>query len=544
MKYAIGIDFGTSSGRVLIVNAYTGSIAGISVCPYQHKVIEERLYEQPIPAGFSLQNSKDYMDVLKNGISEVLSNAKIDPKDIVGIGIDFTSSTMMVTDEHFVPLSWKEEHRHNPHAYVKLWKHHGASDEANRMMEAAAPDLHRYLGNYGLKVNSEWMIPKILELKNKAPDILKESAYIIEAGDWIVSKLTGGNVRSNCARGYKSFWNESDGFDFEFYEKTDPDLPDIIRAKCDGALVKIGQQAGLLTREMSQWLGLPANIPVAPAIIDAHSAVLGVGSTEHGQFTMVMGTSTCHLMLHQEQKQIPGISGSVRDAIIPGLYAYEAGQSAVGDLFESVVNQVPKEYADEAQQRNLSIYDLLEMKASRKKVGEIGVIALDWHNGNRSPLSDSDLTGVIIGQTLHTKPEDIYRAYMEATAFGTRMIMSSYEEYGLQVNEVFACGGLPQKNSLLIQIYADILNKPIHISNSDYAPAIGAAILGAVAGGQYEQVRDAVANMKQPLLKTVLPIRENVEKYNGLFQIYKDLHNYFGIDNRRILGSLQEIAER
>lgn len=538
MKYSIGIDFGTASGRVLIVNSKTGKIEGMSVCEYKSGVIEEKLFNTPLPKDFSLQDSNDYLDVLKIGIPKALNEAGVSPNNIIGIGVDFTSSTMIVTDKDFIPLNWKSEHQNNPHAYVKLWKHHGANEEVKQILAAATEDISHYLGTYGFNVSSEWMIPKILELKNKAPNTLNETAYIMEAGDWVVSKLVNDNIRSNCARGYKSFWNEEDGFDFSFFEKIDKDLPNIIREKFDGRLVKIGQRAGVLSKEMSEKIGLPAGIPVAPAIIDAHSSLLGIGAVKEKQLTMVMGTSTCHIMLNREQKKIPGISGSVKGAIIPDLYAYEAGQSAVGDLFQFVVNQAPKEYVDEATDRNISIYDLLEEKTAKQEVGETGLIALDWHNGNRSVLSDSNLSGVLIGQRLHTRIEDVYRAYMEATAFGTKMIMNLYEEHGMAVNEVFACGGLPKKNTLLMQIYADILDKPVIVSDSDYAPAIGAAILGAIASEEYKDIGEAIAHMKQPMLKKVYPMAKNTEKYKQLFYTYKELHDYFGVTNKEIMHHL------
>src|SRR5699024_8777460 len=253
---------------------------------------------------------------------------------------------------------------------------------------------------------------------------------------------------------------------------------------------------------------------VGVAIIDAHSAILGVGASQSNQLTMVMGTSTCHMMLNNKEIQVPGISGVVKDGIIPGLYAYEAGQSAVGDLFGWYTEQVPQDFCDEAKQMNMSVFDLLEKRASQKSPGESGLIALDWHNGNRSVLSDADLTGLLVGLTFHTKPEDIYRAYLEATAFGAKIIIDNYQNWGLPIEEIFACGGLPQKNPLLMQIYADVLNTDIHVSSSDYAPAIGAAILGAVAAGYteggYNHLEAAVYNMKQPFQKTYRPIKENV----------------------------------
>lgn len=544
MKYSLGIDFGTGSGRVLVVNIDTGHIASMSVVKYKNGTIANQLYHQPIPSTFALQNASDYMDVLKFGIPDALQKAGINSDQIVGLGVDFTSSTVVVTDENFDPLSEQDKFKHHPHAYVKLWKHHGAAKEADHIYSVAKQHDEKWLANYGLNVSSEWMIPKVMELVNDAPDILNETAYIMEAGDWIVSKLVNENVRSNCGRGFKTFWNEEDGFYDDFYEKIDPQLPTVIKEKLEGRLVKIGEKAGNLSQEMSKLIGLPAGLPISTAIIDAHSALLGVGSEKQNEFTMVMGTSTCHLMLHQEQKEVKGISGSVKDAIIPGLYAYEAGQSAVGDLFEHAVNLVPAKYEEEAAQRGVSVHQLLEEKAAHKRVGESGLVALDWHNGNRSLLSNSHLRGMIIGKTLYTKIEDIYRAYMEATAFGTKMIMNSYEDSGLEVDTVFACGGLPQKNALLMQIYADILNKPVHVSATDYASGIGAAILGAVAGQAHPTIEKAVDQMKQPFLKTVEPIKENVETYKELFSIYKEIHDHYGIHQQQTMMKLHDLAHR
>ena len=543
MNYAIGIDFGTGSGRVLIVNINTGEVIAMSVVEYKSGTIQSSLKNKPIPNTYALQDATDYMDVIMEGIPAALKQARINKEDIIGLGVDFTSSTVVIADEQLQPLSTKENFKSNPHAYVKLWKHHGASEEAEEMYEIAKNNNSNWLGNYGYNVSSEWMIPKVLELIHQAPEVLRETAYIMEAGDWIVSNLIDENVRSNCARGFKTFWNEEEGFFYDYYEKLHPDLPNVIKEKLEGRLVKIGEQAGTLTSKMSQMLGLPEGLPVASAIIDAHSALLGVGSIQKKQLTMVMGTSTCHLMLHEDQKQIPGISGSVKDAIVPELYAYEAGQSAVGDLFAHVVHQAPESYAEEARKRNISIHTLLEEKAAIKRAGEAGIVALDWHNGNRSILSNSDLRGLLIGQTLHTKAEDIYRAYMEATAFGTKMVADSYKNWGMQIEEIYACGGLPQKNALLMQIYADILYKPIHVSAPDYAPAFGAAILGAVAGKGHETIEDAVEHMKQALLKTVYPIEENVAIYRELFEIYKELHDFYGKTRPDIMQKLKEIAE-
>lgn len=541
MKYSIGVDYGTGSGRVLIIEVESGKIVGKSVVKYRTNV-EQNLINEDIPGTFSLQNAADYMEVLEEGIPIAIKEAAVDKKQIIGLGIDFTSSTSVVTDKRLNPLNIQKDFENNPHAYVKLWKHHGASNETEKMSKVAELNNNRWTKNYGLNISSEWLIPKVLELKNKSPEVLEKADYIMEAGDWVVSNLIEENVRSNCSRGFKAFWNEEYGFSYDFFEKIDKDLPKIVREKLEGRLVKIGKRAGGISSNMSERLNLPKNLPVAPAIIDAHSSLLGVGSSKKKQLTMVMGTSTCHLMLHDKQKQIPGISGSVKNAIVPGLYAYEAGQSAVGDLFEHIIKQIPESYSKEADRKNISVYKLIEEKAATKKPGEAGILALDWHNGNRSILSDSDLSGMLVGLTLKTKFEDIYRAYMEATAFGAKKIIETYENWGMQIDTIFAAGGLPQKNDLLMQIYADILNRPIKVSASDYASGVGAAILGSVAGGIYKTVEDAVNHMKQPILKTVYPKSENVVIYEKLYKLYKDVHDFYGVKQADIMKQLKKTS--
>lgn len=540
MRYSIGIDFGTGSGRVLILDTESGNIVGKHIVKYRSNV-EQNLINKEIPHTFSLQNAADYMEVLVEGIPRAMREAKINKNQIIGLGIAFTSSTSVVADKYLNPLNFQKRFENNPHAYVKLWKHHGASNEAENMYKIAQANNNNWIKNYGFNVSSEWLIPKVLELKNSSPEVLKEATYIMEGGDWIVSCLINENVRSNCARGFKAFWNEKEGFSYDFFEKTDTNLPKIVQEKLEGRLVKIGEQAGIIAPNMSEKLNLPKNLPVAPAIIDAHSSLLGIGSIKKKQLTMVMGTSICHLMLHDQQKSIPGISGSVKDAIAPKLFAYEAGQSAVGDLFEHVIERIPKSYSEDAVKRNISVYQLLEEKAAAKKPGETGVISLDWHNGNRSVLSNSDLSGVLVGLTLKTKIEDIYRAYMESTAFSAKKIIETYEKWGMQIDTIFAAGGLPQKNNLLMQIYADVLNRPIQISSSDYASGIGAAILGSVSGGAHSTIEDAVNYMKQPILKTIFPKYENVVIYKKIYEIYKELHDFYGIKQVSIMEQLKKL---
>lgn len=484
MTYSIGIDFGTGSGRAFLINTENGEIEEQYIRNYTHGTIEGELGGEKLPQNFALQNANDYMEIIEIGIPTIIEKANISVSEIVGIGIDFTSSTVIFVDEQMEPIHNKSGFQDNPHAYVKLWKHHGAQDEADLLFKTALEGKNRWLGYYGFNVSSEWMIPKIMEVNNKAPEVMAVTANIMEAGDWIVNRLTGQNVRSNCGLGFKSFWEAETGFHYDLFDKVDSDLSDIVRTKVDAPVVSIGDSVGTLCKEMAEKLGLSPDTQVSPFIIDAHASLLGIGSEKDKEMTMVMGTSTCHLMLNKKQHKVPGISGSVKGAIIPDLYAYEAGQTAVGDLFEYVAKQAPYDYVKAAESRGISIFDLLNEKAAQLYPGESGLIALDWHNGNRSVLSDSNLKGSLFGMTLQTRHEEIYRAYLEATAFGAKMIMQQYQGWQMEVDHVFACGGIPKKNGLLMEIYANILNKKITVIDSEYAPAIGAAILGAICGGR------------------------------------------------------------
>ncbi|CEF19711.1 ribulokinase [Staphylococcus xylosus] len=541
MTYSIGIDFGTGSGRAFLINTENGEIEEQYIRNYTHGTIEGELGGEQLPQNFALQNANDYMEIIETGIPTIIEKANISVSEIVGIGIDFTSSTVIFVDEQMEPIHNRAGFQDNPHAYVKLWKHHGAQDEADLLFKTALEGKNRWLGYYGFNVSSEWMIPKIMEVNNKAPEVMAVTANIMEAGDWIVNRLTGQNVRSNCGLGFKSFWEAETGFHYDLFDKVYSDLSDIVRTKVDAPVVSIGDSVGTLCKEMAEKLGLSPDTQVSPFIIDAHASLLGIGSEKDKEMTMVMGTSTCHLMLNKEQHKVPGISGSVKGAIIPNLYAYEAGQTAVGDLFEYVAKQAPYDYVKAAESRGISIFDLLNEKAAQLYPGESGLIALDWHNGNRSVLSDSNLKGSLFGMTLQTRHEEIYRAYLEATAFGAKMIMQQYQGWQMEVDHVFACGGIPKKNGLLMEIYANILNKKITVIDSEYAPAIGAAILGAICGGAHPDFNSAIEAMKEPVLYQVEPDPQQVRIYKKLFSAYKELHDLHGYKKARIMRNVSAL---
>ncbi|MCM3571156.1 ribulokinase [Neobacillus mesonae] len=548
--YSIGVDFGTESGRILLINVHTGEIAGTVVIPYKHGVIvsnDERIpYE--LPFGTALQDPQDYLEVLLAGIPQVLEKVQIDPSQIIGMGFDFTSSTVLPVDRQYVPLCFKREFQTNHHAWVKLWKHRLEVPVKDKMYMLAKEEDAVWFRRLGQNISEEWAIPKIYETFLKAPDVFHKAAYFIEAGDWVTTTLTGELTRNNCGLGFKAYWTEEDGFPNDYFKSIHPDFGHSLLDKLAGPVKNIGERAGTLSKEWADKLLLPVGLPVAACIIDAHSAVIGHGVSKSGTLLMVIGTSTCHLMVHEELKKITGIS-VVKDAIIPGLYAYEAGQPAVGDLFGSFVkNHIPASYEKEAQERNISLYRLLEQKASIQAPGESGLLALDWHNGTRSPLSNPNLSGIIAGLTLHTKPEEIFRAYLEATAFSAKKIIAAYVQAGMEIKEIIASGGIPQRNRLLMQIYADVLNMPIHISHSEFAPGIGASILGAVAStsinGGYDTVDEAMANMVIPSEEVSYPIDENVQTYLKLYTHYEKFHNYFGVDNPSLMSELMKLRKR
>ncbi|MBJ6360478.1 ribulokinase [Paenibacillus sp. GCM10012307] len=550
-KYAIGIDYGTQSGRAVLVDLSNGAELADHVTPYRHHVIDKELpgLEIKLGADWALQHPADYIEVLETSVPAVMKATGIDPADVIGIGIDFTACTMLPIDEQAVPLCFHEAHKRNPHSWLKLWKHHAAQEEANLINETAAKRGERFLPRYGGKISSEWMIAKVWQILDEAPEMYEAADLFVEATDWVVGQMTGNLVRNSCTAGYKAIWHKQEGYpDNAFFASLDPRLEELTATKLRGEVLPLGTKAGGLTPEFAVKMGLLAGTAVAVGNVDAHAAVPGVGVVEPGKLVMAMGTSICHMLLGTEEKEVEGMCGVVEDGIIPGYYGYEAGQSAVGDIFEWYVEHAVPAYVTEgAREEGISVHEWLERRASRLQVGESGLLALDWWNGNRSVLVDTDLTGVMIGYTLLTKPEEIYRALLEATAFGTRKIVDAFHNSGVHVKELYACGGLPQKNRLLMQIYADVTNREIKVAASKQTPALGAAMFGAVAAGAaqggYDSIVDAARNMARVQEETFKPIPENVARYEKLFQEYTLLHDYFGRGANDVMKRLKEQKE-
>ena len=439
------------------------------------------------------------------------------------------------------------EYEHNPHAYVKLWKHHAAQDEANKLNEIASSMGEKWLDNYGGKVSSEWAIPKIWQILDEAPEIYDAADKFIEAADWIVWQLCGNETRNSCTAGYKALWNKNTGYPSkDFFKALDPRLENVVEDKLSYDIVPLGSKAGEITEAAAKLTGLKVGTAVAVGNVDAHVCVPAVGIDGPGKVLAIMGTSTCHMLMGEEEMQVPGMCGVVADGIMPGFYGYEAGQSCVGDHFAWFIdNCLPKEYYDAAEKAGMNIHKYLRSKAEAQKPGESGLLALDWWNGNRSVLVDVDLTGMLIGMTLTTKPEEIYRALIEATAYGTREIIENYRRNGVPVEEFYASGGISQKDPMTMQIYADVLKMPVKIAGSMQGPALGSAIFGAVAAGAdkggYDSVFDAARAMGSIRNVVYNPIKENSDIYDKLFAEYQILHDYFGRGANDVMKRLKKI---
>lgn len=550
-KYSIGIDFGTQSGRAVVIDVGTGRHMADAVAEYPDGVITSILPRTEISLGsdWALQNPDDYIFVLENAIPQAIRKACIDINDVIGIGIDFTACTMMPVSSDNKALCQLDEYRNNPHAWVKLWKHHAAQKEANELNAIAKGRNEKFLSRYGGKISSEWLIPKIWQILKEAPEIYSAADKFMEAADWVVTQMTGNYVMNSCTAGYKAIWSKRVGYpDKDFFMTLSPELENLVEDKLYGKILPIGSKAGELTKKMAARMGLNEGIAVAAGNVDAHVAAPAVKVIEPEKMLMIMGTSICDILLGSSEKIVPGMCGVAEDGVIPGYFGYEAGQSGVGDIFEWFVkNQVPAEYYKEAEKNGLHIHELLEKKASRLKPGESGLLALDWWNGNRSVLVDVDLTGLILGMNLQTKPEEVYRALIEATAFGQRKIIDTFRSCGVNIKELYACGGLPNKNKMLMQIYSDVTGMEIRISASKHAPALGAAMFGAVAAGKekggYDSIVEAAEKMAHLKEEVYKPIAENTAIYNELYLQYGMLHDYFGRGENDVMKKLKKIKE-
>ena len=551
-QYVLGIDFGTLSGRALLVDAQTGREVATATHHYSDGVIEERLPRggKRLPIDTALQNPTDYLEVLSSTIPKVLRQAKVRPEQVIGLGTDFTSCTMLPTRADGTPLCLEKRWRQNPHAWVKLWKHHAAQPEANQINRLGQERGEPFIGAYGGRYSSEWFFAKLLETVNDAPEVYEAADRFIEAGDWIVWQLCGQEKRCSSAAGFKAMWVQPDGaggWTFpspDFFRALHPKLAGVVAAKLAAQLYPLGSKAGGLTLEMARRTGLQAGTPVAVGNIDAHVAVPACGVTTPGKLVMIMGTSTCHLLVGNSRQEVEGMCGVVEDGVIPGSWGYEAGQAGVGDLFAWFMDQgIPISVQADAKRAGESVYQLLERRAAGLLPGENGLLALDWWNGCRSVLMDSDLSGLLVGATIATKPHEIYRALIEATAFGTRKIIEAFTSKGVAIDELYACGGLAQKNALLMQIYSDVTGRPIKVAASEQTCALGAAMFGAVAAGLYPDIHAAAKKMARVKQKAFAPNPRSKPVYDQLYAEYTRLHDFFGRDPAGTMKTLKRLRK-
>lgn len=543
-KYVLGIDFGTLSARACVFDVTDGTELGSGTHEYAHGVMDDKLDAgdgQRLPPEFALQVPADYIESMTESVTAALQASDIDANDVIGIGIDFTSATMLACTQDGTPLCELDEFKNNPHAYVKLWKHHGASEQADRIVELAEKKGVEWLDRFGGAVSSELAIPKILETLEEAPEVYQATEVFCDAVDWIPWILTDVPHLAAGDTGYKKLYQDGKFPDPEFMRELNPDFENVVAEKLDLPLMPLGGKVGGLTAEYAEKLGLPEGIAVATGNIDAHVTAAAVQAVENGQLTAIMGTSACYLVSNEQAKIVDGMFGVVDGGIVDGAWGYESGQTAIGDIFAWFLrNCVPASYSQEAEKRGISIHEYLSELAAEQQIGEHGLIALDWHNGNRSVLMDPKLSGLMIGMTLATTPEDQYRALLEASCFGARTIIEAYENSGVDVTEVIVAGGLV-KNKLLMQMLSDILHKPLSMADNQQPGAHGSAVFAAVAAGAYDDVRAASAAMGSKQENVYQPDEQRGKEYDVLFEEYTRLHDHFGRGGDDIMHRLRQL---
>jgi len=542
-KYTIGIDFGTLSARAVVVRVDDGHEMASAEHVYEHAVLTRSLPvgDARLPSEWALQVPSDYRNALKTAVPQAVKLAGVDPGDVIGIGTDFTSCTMVPVRADGTPLCELPAFADRPHAYAKLWRHHSPQPQADRINAVAADRNEPWLKRYGGSISSEWEFAKALEILEQDPDVYHAIDHWVEAADWIVWQLCGRYVRNACSAGYKGILQDGRYPTRDFLTALNPGFADFVGTKLAHPIGHLGHAAGALTEQAARWTGLPVGLPVAVGNVDAHVTAAAANCLEPGQLLAIMGTSTCHVMNSDVLQEVPGMCGVVDGGIVNGYWGYEAGQSGVGDIFSWFINNcVPASVAEQARDRNISVHDMLTELAADQRVGEHGLVALDWHSGNRSVLVDHQLSGVIVGQTLATTCADMYRALLEATAYGTRMIVETFVDSGVPVREIIVGGGL-LKNRLLMQIYADVVGLPLSTVDSAQAPALGAAIHAATAAGAYHDVPAAAKQMGGRTRGAYSPNVDNVARYDDLYAQYVKLHNWFGHGNA-IMRTLREIS--
>lgn len=542
----IGVDFGTLSGRAVVVRVDDGEELGSAVHTYPRGVLDEQLpgSDRPLPPDWALQHPEDYLAVLREAVPAALAASGVTADRVIGIATDFTACTIMPTTGDGTPLCLLPAYHDRPHAYVKLWKHHAAQPQADRINELAHARREPWISRYGGKLSSEWALAKGLELFEGDRDVYDHMDHFVEAADWIVWQLCGTYRRNVCTAGYKAVLQDGRYPDRDFLEALAPGFGDFFSDKVDQPIAALGERVGSLTPAAAELTGLPADIAVATGNVDAHVTAPAATAIEPGQMLAVMGTSTCHIMNGETLAEVPGMCGVVEDGVLPGLFGYEAGQSGVGDIFAWFVEHaLSAEVAAEVERTGRDPHELLTDRAAALRPGEHGLVALDWHNGNRSVLVDHELSGLIVGLTLATRPHEIYRALLESTAFGTRRIIDAFEGSGVPVRELIVAGGL-LRNGFLMQLYADITRRPLSLIDSEQGPALGSAMHAAVAAGAYPDIRAAAAAMGKVRRDVYVPDEDAAAVYDRYYDEYLLLHDHFGQGGNDVMHRLRAIRRQ
>ena len=530
--YAIGIDYGSNSVRCLIVDCFTGQEAGVAVWSYRGG--EAGVYLSQNNPHVARQSPDDFIEGLAASVPAAVkaaleSTPAFSVEKVVGIGVDFTGSTPLPVDEHLAPLAFQERFAEDLDAKAWMWKDHSSAAEADFITKKAQEMRPEYLKKCGGTYSSEWLFSKMLHCLHVAPEVFKASYIWLEMADYIPALLCGvksvADLKVNiCAAGHKAMYNDAWGGypDVEFLSALAPELGEM-RKRMPAKAYTADHLAGHLCDEWAAKLGLPGGVPVAVGSLDAHLGAVGAG-VGNGRMVKIIGTSVCDILVSNPETEvpdIPGVCGIVEGSAIPGVKGIEGGQSAVGDIFNWFVGKVCGGDA--------SLFGKLTEEASLLKPAQSGLLALDWENGNRCILTDARLTGLIMGLTLQTTQAEIYRCLLEATAFGARRILDRLEEYGVEVGEVIACGGIAEKNPLFMQIYADVLGRPMLISASAQTCALGAAIMGMMAAGLYPDIPSAQANICAFKDKVYRPVPSAKVIYDELYKLYCELHDSFGV---------------
>ena len=539
-RYAIGLDYGSLSCRGVLACTDGGAILAEEEYVYPHGILSDALPDgTKLPPLWAVQHPQDYLDALARIIPALLQSSGVPPEAVAALGIDTTASTVVAVDGNLTPLCRKEGFAREIHAWPKMWKHHAAWREAEELTASIRERTPALLERYGGGVGAESMLPKLLQTLREAPGIF-EAGTFFECGDWLVSLLAGREVRSGSYLTCKSLWDPALGYPKgPLFEPLTEKLP----PRGGAVLAWPGQSVGTLSPEMARKLGLSPRTVLSAPQMDAYAGLPGCGVSGPGVMAMVLGTSNACLLLGRESRPVSGICAAIPDSILLGFTGYAAGQPCTGDMLRWFTeNCVPAACERAARESGRGLHAYLTGLAEKKRPGESGLIALDWWNGNKSVLNDPGLSGVLLGMTLATRPEDIYRALIESAAYGTRKILDTFRRAGAEVSSIIASGGGAAKNPMLMQIYADVLNMPVAVSACTQAAALGSAMYAAAAAGEYDSAAGAAAAMSQGTASRYLPRKEAAGVYGRLYAEYEAVHDYFGRGENRGMARLRAIA--